>query len=290
MRGTVGLTLVMALICLSGLAQEEKRAHPRGGPLRRNVDEANGQTITLTVDGQERSALVFLPSKAPDARSSTKDDPGSPVVFAFHGHHGKSQQTARKFQIQKLWPEAIVVYPQGLPTSGITDPQGKSPGWQKDRGDYADRDLKFFDALLEQLKADHSVDAQRVYAMGHSNGGMFTYLLWAERGDQFAAFAPVAATAARLRGRLKPKPAMHFAGKKDPLVPFAMQQISINFIKQLNGCGKKFDSWTENCRYFASDNGTPFVEYIHDGGHEFPDDAGSLIVKFFKQQSLKPNP
>ncbi len=242
--------------------------------------------MTLTIDGQERTALVFLSSQASDA-TGKKADSGSPIVFAFHGHHGHSQQTARKFQIQRHWPEAIVVYMQGLPTAGITDPKGKAPGWQKAPGEYEDRDLKFFDALLAKLKADHAVDAKRIFAMGHSNGGMFTYTLWAVRGDTFAAFAPVAATGIKLRNQLKPKPAMHFAGKKDPLVPFGFQQISINVVKELNGCGDESESWNEQCRYFGSDSGTPFVEYIHPGGHEYPDDASELIVRFFKLQSLK---
>ena len=80
---------------------------------------------------------------------------------------------------------------QGLPTPGqLTDPEGKRNGWQKTVGDQKDRDLKFFDAVLTKLKADYKVDESRIYSMGHSNGGGFTYLLWAARGDQFAAFAP----------------------------------------------------------------------------------------------------
>jgi len=34
----------------------------------------------------------------------------------------------RKFSYHTLWPEALVVYPQGLPTAGkLTDPRGESP-------------------------------------------------------------------------------------------------------------------------------------------------------------------
>ncbi len=53
----------------------------------------------------------------------------------------------------KHWPEAIVVYMQGLNTPGaLTDPDGKRPGWQKTFGDQGDRDLKFFDAVLATLR------------------------------------------------------------------------------------------------------------------------------------------
>ena len=43
----------------------------------------------------------------------------------------------------ETWPEAIVVYMQGLNTPGkLTDPEGKKSGWQSGPGDQKDRDLK----------------------------------------------------------------------------------------------------------------------------------------------------
>jgi len=61
-----------------------------------------------TVDGVKREALIYAPA---DAKTTA-----SPVVFAFHGHGGNMNQAAKKFNFQKLWPEAIVVYMQGLDT------------------------------------------------------------------------------------------------------------------------------------------------------------------------------
>ena len=51
--------------------------------------------------------------------------------------------------------------------------------------------------MLARLKTDYKVDDKRIYSTGHSNGGGFTYLLWAARGDVFAAFAPSAGGRAR---------------------------------------------------------------------------------------------
>ena len=89
------------------------------------------------------------------------------------------------------------------------------------KGEYNDRDLKLVDAALAWAHATYTVDDDRVYATGFSNGAMFTYLLWAERGDIFAAFAPSAAAASRTRQHLAPKPVLHIAGENDPLVKFA---------------------------------------------------------------------
>src|ERR1017187_5426682 len=159
-----------------------------------------------TVDGAVREALVYAPPQA-----STN---ASPVVFVFHGHGGSMQNAARSFALQRVWPAAIVVYPQGLNTPGrLTDPEGKRAGWQSVTGAQGDRDLKFFDAMLASIRKDYRVDDKRIYATGHSNGGGFTYLLWAARGEQFAAFAPSSAAAARNLGKLKPTPVMHVAGE-----------------------------------------------------------------------------
>ena len=41
----------------------------------------------------------------------------------------------------------------------------------------------FFDEVLASVKKDYKVDNKRIYVTGHSNGGSFTYILWAVRDD-----------------------------------------------------------------------------------------------------------
>jgi polyhydroxybutyrate depolymerase len=136
-----------------------------------------------TVDGVEREALVFPPATPSKAKA--------PVIFAFHGHGGNMHFAARGMGFQNFWPEAIVVYMQGLPTPGIImDRAGEKPGWQREPGQEHDHDLKFVDAVLAMLHEKYSVDDARIYATGFSNGGLFTYLLWSQRSEVFSAFAP----------------------------------------------------------------------------------------------------
>ena len=145
--------------------------------------------------------------------------------------------------------------------------------------------MKFFDAVLARLKQDFKVDEKRIYATGHSNGGGFTYLLWAERGDVFAAVAPSAAAVPYVN-RLKPKPAMHLAGKQDTLVKFDWQERMMKAVRNLNGCEAEGKPWAPLATLYPSKTGTPLVACIHPGGHQFHPDAPALIVKFFQQHSL----
>src|SRR5437667_8588175 len=78
---------------------------------------------TWDVDGVQREALVFEPAK------KTADK--VPLVFDFHGHGGTAKQAARTHHVHEAWPDALVVYMQGLNTPGkLTDPEGKKSGWQ----------------------------------------------------------------------------------------------------------------------------------------------------------------
>jgi len=236
-----------------------------------------------TVDGVTREALIYAPPLA--------QTHATPVIFAFHGHGGNMNQSARGFNFQAHWPEAIVVYPQGLKTPGrLNDPEGKKNGWQHTTGAQADRDLKFFDAMLTSLTQDYHVDKKRIYATGFSNGGGFTFLLWLTRGDQFAALAPGGAAAATnapeaaLVEKLLPKPVLLIDGEKDPLIKFEWQKQTIAALCQHNQCGPG-QPQGEHGMLYPSKIGAPVMTYIHPGGHQFPREATALVVKFFKEHA-----
>jgi len=235
---------------------------------------------TWIVDGVTREALVSIPVEAQRGGAL-------PVVFAYHGHTGTMRQASRSFPIHELWPGAIVVYPQGLPTpSPLVDHEGKKSGWQSVAGAEGDRDLKFFDAMLAGLRSQYRIDEKRIYATGHSNGGSFTYLLWAERGDAFAAFAPSSALLGRGFGQPSPRPVLHIGSPQDPLVRFTWQERMIDAVLKLNGCGPRQPAATGYTSY-PSTKGAEVATYLHAGGHRFPSEATALIVKFF-QAHAKP--
>src|SRR5262245_103576 len=245
-----------------------------------NALPAGFERVELAVDGIARTALVFAPASAKAKRT--------PVVFGFHGHGGTSAAAAREFAMHREWPEAISVYPQALNTPGrFIDFEGKQSGWQLRHGHQDDRDLKLFDALLARLKQDYQVDDQRVYAVGNSSGGYFTYLLWAQRGDVLAAVAPVASEAADNLPALAPKPVLFIGGENDQRVKYEWMRTTFDAVRNLNGCAAEGTPWGERCTLFPSASGMPVVEFIHPGGHEYPKGANAAIARFFKEHPKK---
>jgi polyhydroxybutyrate depolymerase len=234
---------------------------------------------TWNVDGVDRTALVAMPGRAA----------GAPLVLVFHGHGGTPAHSAKTFNIHTAWPEAMVVYAQGLPTPGrLTDPAGVRPGWQSGVGEQDDRDLRFVDAILKWAKTSHKIDERRIYAAGHSNGGTMVYVLWAARADFFAAFAPSSSIfQLKLLGAAKPKPALVIAGEEDQLVKFAGQKLSLAAMLRLNKADTTGSPWQTKAVLHKSAIGADVVAYIHPGDHTLPADAGAMMAKFFQTRELE---
>jgi polyhydroxybutyrate depolymerase len=227
----------------------------------------NAEMMTWKVDGQTRRAIVYPPS----AISAGK----APLVLSFHGR-GDNIQNFQFTNMHLAWPEAIVVYFQGLPT------RGGLFGWQTEKGQDDDRDLRLVDVALASLRDRFKVDEARIYSTGFSNGAGFTYLLWAERPALFAAFAPVAG---RLRPSVQPrepKPVFHVAGTADETVPFASQQEAIDTARRVDGATGAGTACGKGCTTYRSPGGPPVMTWIHAGGHEYPSDTSARIANFFR--------
>src|SRR5262245_9236653 len=171
--------------------------------------------MNWTIDGTKRQALVFAPK--PGALNISH-----PLVFGFHGHGGNMQAAAQGMHMQELWPDAIVVYAQGLPTVTHVDPEGVRPGWQNEAGQNGDRDLKRFDAMLATMRQQYSVDDARIYSTGFSNGAGFTYLLWSVRGGVIAAIGECAGRLFLSDHPAQPRAVLAIAGQADIIDPFPL--------------------------------------------------------------------
>jgi len=129
------------------------------------------EQFTFYHDGEERVFLLHTPPL------STRLTGMQPLIFVLHGRGGTARNInmLTRFQFNHLadrdgfW----VAYPEGI---------GKA--WNDGREDAASKahrreidDVGFLQSLAAHLIANYSIDPDRIFAAGFSNGGMMCYLL-----------------------------------------------------------------------------------------------------------------
>ncbi len=270
-----GILLLLAASLVAGSSVAQWRQGP-WAKRREALARLRNDRQTFMVDGVERSALVV-----PASASASKT--GTPLILAYHGHGGTAEFAARRWELSKLWPEAVVVYLQGLPTKTPNDPEGGRPGWQITPGQENDRDVRFTDVVIEQVSKQYRIDPNRIYAVGHSNGARFAMVLWKSRGEKFAAFCSAAAQGGLMNRGSVPRSIFAIAGEKDPLVRYEGQVRGIEVAREIL---KTDSSKAVTDGYLKSEpgaKGTELVTYLHPGGHEFPPETLPLVIEFFKR-------
>jgi polyhydroxybutyrate depolymerase len=145
----------------------------------------------------------------------------------------------------------LAVYPEGF---GIVPSGGFS--WADGRGTSADiagiDDVGFIDKLLDYLIANYSINTNKIYICGFSNGGFMTQRLACQLNQRFAAMASLGSimdtTLFANCNPLRAIPMMFVMGTSDPLVPYTggvmnsnpnpivSMETLVNFWKTNNNC------------------------------------------------------
>ena len=144
-----------------------------------------------------------------------------PLILAFHGYRGDVKTwfyEGAAFDSQISKTPFVIAYPEG-PVGWSIKPEG--------------RDLRFFDALVAEMKKTYSIDPARIYVIGHSNGAAFSSSLLLARAEVIA--AAVAHSGIAPLGYLSSvpeakRPLLVILGEKDPFAspesPFVQAQIA----------------------------------------------------------------
>lgn len=116
---------------------------------------------------------------------------------------------------------AAVAYLQACPEEEATDCT-TTGGW--DNGDLwgpADRDLRFVDAVIADIRAHNNIDMMRIYAAGFSRGAFFTYYLACRRDGLRRIVAAAGALNGQLTCPTAAEPVLHIHDPFDPYICWA---------------------------------------------------------------------
>jgi len=246
------------------------------------------KTINLTVDGNARSFIVYLPTGYNNAGKM-------PLIFAIHGGSGTPEGMINIANFKPISDreKVVLIYPAGI-QNNWNDGRPTTPN------QLGINDVSFFNQMCDYAIANLSVDGTKIYATGISNGGFMSSRLGCELSNRIAAIAVDAATieATTIASSCnpgRPVPAIYIHGTLDPLVPFSGGTVSpgaggtaishfqaIDKWITINGCNTTptitdlpdiaNDGTTIKQRVYSnSTNGSEVVSYvITNGGHTWP--------------------
>jgi len=144
------------------------------------VMKAGNSRCSVRVDGKKRTFRLHIPKDCGGAQRV-------PLVIVLHGGLGTGWFSAwdSRMSPQSEKDHFMVAYPNGAyrtwNAGGCC-----GPAWKL----HVD-DVGFIHALIEKCKSDLPIDADRVFVVGISNGGMMAYRLGGELADEIAAIAPI---------------------------------------------------------------------------------------------------
>jgi len=161
---------------------------------------------TITAGGRVREYYFAAADTAPASPA--------PLVLFFHGGAGNARGAASRYAFSQAAHGAIVVYPEGI-----------DHHWSDGRDYFRNADdVEFVRALLARLEQRWKIDRARVFAVGHSNGGIMIYTLACRLPGAFAAIGTLGSALpvndVPRCGNAKPVSVIAIHGTEDPLVPY----------------------------------------------------------------------
>lgn len=181
--------------------------------------------------GGDRPTEVGVPADFDDSRTY-------PLILVLHGYGVNGFVQRAYFGAGKIEDrgDAFVLAPDGLVDSAgrqfwnaddfCCDFDGRNPD-----------DVGYLGGIVEEVMASYPIDANRVYAIGHSNGGFMAYRLACERADLFSAILSLAGNAVNVPcAPAQPVSVLHVHGDADATVPYSGAQPSVETWAAHNGC------------------------------------------------------
>jgi poly(3-hydroxybutyrate) depolymerase len=177
-----------------------------------------GQTSpndSILVDGKYRIFVVHAPTGLPAH---------PPLVLVIHGYKmsGSLMESYSQFDKVADREKFVAVYPEAI-----------DKNWDMSGG----TDVPFLLALVDTIVNRYSIDRNRIYSCGFSQGGFMSHLLGATHADIFAAIGPVSGgLGSRNIKPARPLPVMHIHGADDTLADYSSIVSTIKTWVEKDGC------------------------------------------------------
>lgn len=273
-RSICSLFIIPALFLLTGC---DRNDDPK-------IDNVYRFNETMTIDGITRTYLLNLPPGYYNASDFS-------LVIAMHGGGGDAVQfeTTSRLTEKANASEFIVVYPEGVQSTGLlgvrTWNAGKCCAYASATNI---NDVNFISQLIDKLVSTYKINPKKIYATGHSNGGMMSYRLACELSDKIAAIAPNGCTMVMKQwcAPSRAVPVLHMHSVADTNVPyeggigngltnvyFPPVDSVLNVWSLINDCTITSQVFVDDNRYKftewsdCSDNVMIWYYLTKDGGH-----------------------
>ncbi len=256
------------------------------------------QTINASImhNGLERDYILYVPSNHYTSNNV-------PLILNFHGYTSNAYEQMFYGDFRSIADTAgfIIAHPQG--TADNLNNNHWNVGWQASTVD----DIGFIDHLIDTIASMFSIDLNRVYSTGMSNGGFMSYQLACELSNRIAAIASVTGSMNPYKlsscQAQHPTPVMQIHGTSDGVVAYNGTNFSLHIDSTVkywvdyNNCDQtaivtnmpNISLWDgSTATHYAYNNGDNRVSVelfkIDMGGHTWP---GSLFAGTGTNQDIR---
>ena len=253
---------------------------------------------SITHDNMQRTYNLYIPASYNAADSV-------PLLLCFHGYTSSANTIMFYTNFQAIADTAgfIVAYPQGTILPGTGNTHWNVGGWTT--ASTVD-DVGFTAALLDTISADYSINQDRIYSTGMSNGGYMSFLLACQLSHKIAAIASITGSMTpQMYSACNPQhpmPALQMHGTSDGTVPYNgdptwtksisdviqywtnyNQASSTAAFSAMPNTNTSDGSTVERYAYLNGDSCSQVEHYkVLGGGHDWPGAWGNMDISASK--------
>lgn len=146
-----------------------------------SCDVNSSESEDLVTDFEKRNYEITIPVNYDESRSYS-------LLFVFHGANGSGigMKNSVGFDNYSAWKQVIICYPDAVVENWEEGCMCNKPHR------LGIDDVGYIEYLIEKLSDEYSIDKERIYGVGFSQGGLFAMNLACKLSDKFSGIATVA--------------------------------------------------------------------------------------------------